>query len=156
MYQWIDPETGTTQLSGKPPAWYRSAEAGPRVFVFDKGKIIDDTAINIPQEESELLRRQAFVKAEEDKEAAKQKALEAAQLKFALDKNKQEEPSTAEVEGPTETLVEAEKEKVSDVTPNITDLSVEEMRALILDWENQRTQQARELVVPDEAEDIQQ
>jgi len=26
MYQWTDPESGTTQLSGKPPAWYRSVE----------------------------------------------------------------------------------------------------------------------------------
>jgi len=43
MYQWNDPETGTTQLSGKPPAWYRSVEGGPRVFVFNRGKVVDDT-----------------------------------------------------------------------------------------------------------------
>src|SRR5690554_7481361 len=43
MYQWIDPDTQTTQLSGKPPTWYRSAEGGPRVLVFEKGLMVDDT-----------------------------------------------------------------------------------------------------------------
>ena len=151
MYQWTDPDAGTTQLSGKPPAWYRSAEAGPRVFVFEKGRIIDDTAINIPDEERELLRKQAFVKAVEDKDTVKQKALQAEQLKSALDKNKQDEASAAKVEEPTdtETLLETEKKNTDESVPEVTDLSVGEMRALISDWEEKRTQQAKELITPD-------
>ena len=151
MYQWIDPDTDTTQLSGKPPAWYRSAEAGPRVFVFEKGRIIDDTAITISDEERELLRRRAFVKAEEDREAARQKALEAEQLKFALQKHEQDELSAVEVEEPadTEALVETETEDTGENAPEFTDLSIEEMQNLISDWENSKTQQAKELLVPD-------
>ena len=50
MYQWQEPDTGTTQLSGKPPAWYRSTAGGPRVFVFDDGRLIDDTAVKVSEE----------------------------------------------------------------------------------------------------------
>lgn len=151
MYQWTDPDTGTTQLSGKPPAWYRSAEVGPRVFVFEKGEIVDDTAINIPDEERENLRKQALVRAEEDKELAKQKALQSEQLKSTLDQRKQDESTTTGAEEPTDTeaLVETEKENVDEDMPGVTDPSIEEMRALISDWEEKRTQQARELVTPD-------
>lgn len=44
MYQWTDPQTGSLQLSGHPPPWFRSSETGPRVRVFERGIIIDDTA----------------------------------------------------------------------------------------------------------------
>ena len=70
MYQWTDPESGTTQLSGKPPAWYRSVEGGPRVFVFNRGKIVDDTGIKISDEQRISLRTKAFINAEEDRIAA--------------------------------------------------------------------------------------
>ena len=81
MYQWIDPETGTTQLSGKPPAWYRSDGRGPRVFVFNRGKVVDDTGIVVSDEERVRLRTKAFVSAEEDRLAAREKVLRAAKLK---------------------------------------------------------------------------
>jgi hypothetical protein len=50
MYQWNDPATGTTQLSGAPPAWYRSGETGPRVFVFERGRLIDDTGVAVDEQ----------------------------------------------------------------------------------------------------------
>ena len=49
MFQWTHPAMGTVQLSGKPPAWYRGNEPGPRVFVFDNGELIDDTAVAVPE-----------------------------------------------------------------------------------------------------------
>ncbi len=48
MYQWIDPTTGTVQLAGAAPPWYRSAMRGPRVRVYEQGKVIDDTAYAAP------------------------------------------------------------------------------------------------------------
>ncbi|MCP5199652.1 MAG: hypothetical protein H6977_06550 [Gammaproteobacteria bacterium] len=60
MFQWTHPATGTVQLSGKPPAWYRGNEPGPRVFVFDNGELIDDTAVAVPEEERLALRARAF------------------------------------------------------------------------------------------------
>ncbi len=44
MYQWLDPATGTMQLAGAPPAWYVNGAAGPRVRVFENGRVIEDTA----------------------------------------------------------------------------------------------------------------
>lgn len=51
MYQWVDPNTGTVQLAGKPPPWFRSATPGPRVRVYEHGKVIDDTAYAAPRAE---------------------------------------------------------------------------------------------------------
>jgi hypothetical protein len=60
MYQWVDPGTGTVQLSGSPPGWYRAARQGPRVFVFEDGRLIDDTAQRVADEQAEALRAAAF------------------------------------------------------------------------------------------------
>ena len=49
MYQWVDPNTGTVQLAGQPPPWYRSTRAGPRVRVYEHGNVIDDTASAAPR-----------------------------------------------------------------------------------------------------------
>ncbi|MGH8578592.1 MAG: hypothetical protein ACREVK_00230 [Gammaproteobacteria bacterium] len=60
MYQWINAESGSTQLSGKPPSWYRGVGHGPRVIVFEKGKIVDDTRTQVPEWQRERLRAEAF------------------------------------------------------------------------------------------------
>lgn len=60
MYQWRNPATGTTQMSGTPPAWYRSAERGPRVYVFENNQLVDDTGIAVSDERREALRAAAF------------------------------------------------------------------------------------------------
>lgn len=60
MYQWVDAQTGTVQLSGSPPSWYRGGEPGPRVFVFENGRLIDDTGRTLPAEQAALLRATAF------------------------------------------------------------------------------------------------
>ncbi len=60
MYQWLSPSTGNTQLSGSPPAWYRGAAGGPRVLVFEDGRLVDDTAVAVAPAEGEVLRRRAF------------------------------------------------------------------------------------------------
>jgi hypothetical protein len=60
MYQWVDAQTGTVQLSGAPPAWYRGAQPGPRVFVFENGQLIDDTARAMTAPDAAALRATAF------------------------------------------------------------------------------------------------
>ena len=60
MYQWQNPATGTTQLSGIPPTWYRTTEGGPRVFVFENNQLIDDTGIAVSAAQREALRAEAF------------------------------------------------------------------------------------------------
>jgi hypothetical protein len=69
MYQWVIPETGGVQLSGEPPAWYRSGYAGPRVWVYENGRLVDDTAIAVPRAQREALRDSAFDDAERRRRA---------------------------------------------------------------------------------------
>ena len=103
MYQWVDPESGTTQLSGKPPMWYRSVQSGPRVFVFEKSKVIDDTGIEVSVLERERLRQRAFLQADEDRELAREKLLESKRLDAAL---MQKQAALAKDEEQKEPLVE--------------------------------------------------
>ncbi len=60
MYQWSNPSSGIVQLSGSPPAWYRSTTQGPRVLVFDNGQLIDDTAVTVDEPVRQSLRAEAF------------------------------------------------------------------------------------------------
>ena len=60
MYQWLNPKTGLSQLSGNPPAWYRSGQSGPRILVYDAGVLVDDTALRVSEEKAEALRQAAF------------------------------------------------------------------------------------------------
>ena len=63
MYQWVNPATGRSELSGAPPAWYRSG-SGPRVRVYENGNIIDDTAIVLSSEHARMLREAAFAESD--------------------------------------------------------------------------------------------
>ena len=161
MYQWADPETGTTQLSGKPPTWYRSAEGGPRVFVFNRGKIVDDTGIEISDEQRISLRTKAFVSAEEDRLAAKQKAMHAAKLKAAMQKNSDEETGEdtddkalsgeSQVDSIEAMVMEMPDDKeLIEIETSEDEVAIEKMKAIIAEWvkesDNKRTEEARALL----------
>lgn len=60
MYQWRDAATGSIQLAGKPPPWYRSGAPGPRVRVFEHGRVVDDTALDIDSAREAHLRATAL------------------------------------------------------------------------------------------------
>ena len=161
MYQWTDPESGTTQLSGKPPAWYRSVEGGPRVFVFNRGKIVDDTGIKISDEQRISLRTKAFINAEEDRIAAQQKATEAAKLKAAME-NKSEEITEENIDVkalPDESQINLEEvmamekpddEELMEAEISEEKESIEKMKALIEEWvkvsDDKRTEEAEALL----------
>ena len=76
IYQWVDPDSGNVYLSGSPPAWYRSGGRGPRVLVFEGGKVVDDTGRQTSEEESAALREKALLQEQVRRE--EQSALEAA------------------------------------------------------------------------------
>jgi len=152
MYQWVDPASGTTQLSGTPPTWYRSAEGGPRTFVIEKGQIIDDTAIKISDEQRNLLRQRAYLKVEEDRTAAAQKALEAEKLKAAFAIEPDEKITMEQQIDTSEEVVEEVASEVDETTESKEDAdeqTAEEMRAKIEDWENKLTDEAKKLLDPD-------
>lgn len=152
MYQWLDAETGTTQLSGKPPTWYRSDQSGPRIFVFDGGKIVDDTGIKVSEEHRELLRQRAYDIAAEESILARAKAIEALKEKQLAARRDEisdteeefveDEPLLAESDSRTESRapVEVEEEKV------VSEMSLDDMKKLIQDWEAQQEAEAKKLI----------
>ena len=138
MYQWVDPDTGTTQLSGKPPVWYRGETNGPRVFVFENGKLVDDTEQTVSTAEQERLRQQAFLKAEEDKDVAREKLLQAKRLKATVEQKRSREKV------PEEELEEIpQAQPPSEAQPADKGPNAEDMRALIEQWEKLQSENAR-------------
>ncbi len=154
MYQWTESGVETTQLSGKPPAWYRSAAGGPRVFVFDNGRLIDDTAVDVSDEVRQRMRQQAFILVEEDRQKAKEKIAKAQELKQKYkkakpDKSKQssqddidEMDSTDELV--TEALFPEENQDDEQEKDSIADKSIDELRAMITNWEKSQTESAKQ------------
>jgi len=143
MYQWNDPDTGTTQLSGKPPAWYRSVDGGPRVFVFENGRLVDDTGINLSEQESDRLRQLALLRAEQDRQAAIAKLQQASQQRAILELQSRD---TTEVETAIQVPVRDAPVIEQRAPEQPAGPSAEELRALIEQYEQLRTQDARQLV----------
>ena len=162
MYQWVDPATGRTQLSGTPPAWYRTGGDNPRVFVFENGQLVDDTGIKVNDTERARLRQEALVKAEEDVETAKKKAEQSALLKSQVEQEdspppmvpkpvpvaqpeesttKSPEPDTESLELDTESMTEAAK---------LSEDELAELRNLISEWEARNQNRAQEMLAPED------
>ena len=151
MYQWVDSETGTTQLSGKPPAWYRSGQTGPRIFVFERGQLVDDTGIKVSEEQRGLLRQRSFDIANEESIREKAKSILSKQNNRVASDDA--EPEAKSEESKTEKVAEVEEvadagatESDSDTPEDLSGLSVEDMRQLILDWEEAQKQKAKDII----------
>ncbi len=158
MYQWTSPDTGTTQLSGTPPAWYRGAEQGPRVYVFERGQLVDDTARPVTEEQRLSLRRQAFMAADQDKRT-RAESERTARLRLAVEKLLGEKTSDKELEEilqgtpatpPSAGAVSAPDQRQGSPAagpgPQQTTPSAERLKALVERWENARTEKARRLL----------
>lgn len=142
MYQWVNPETGKVQLAGQPPAWYRGQQTGPRTFVFDNGRLVDDTGIAVGEPQRIMLRSEAFGEgagAEIPDEADTKKA----ELKDALEQAREAgidiEAVTAEFNAEQEAL--AEQAAAQSVAAR-----AESLRALIDAFDRERLDQARALL----------
>ena len=81
MYQWQDPHSKSVQFSGVPPAWYRGLQSGPRVRVYEGGKLIDDTTIRLSPEDDRSMRDMAFRALEEEQQLEAIKRLDRAALR---------------------------------------------------------------------------
>ncbi len=148
MYQWTDSETGTTQLSGKPPAWYRTGDRGPRIFVFESGQLVDDTGIRVSEEQRERLRDSSLNIANE--ESIREKA------KSVLSKQEKTKPRKSELDELEEELEEVE-EKLAEVEPeeeepetitaeDLSGLTIDDMKQLIGEWEQTQRDKAKEII----------
>jgi len=162
MYQWTNPDTGTTQLSGTPPSWYRGTEHGSRVYVFERGQLVDDTAQAVSEVQRLGLRRQAFMAADRDKltrAEAKRTARLRAAVERLLGKKASDEELEAILQGPPETMPPTGSELPSDepadtATANTraaeaSEPTEEQLKALVESWERTRTEKARRLLQKD-------
>lgn len=153
MYQWSDPDSGRTHFSGEPPAWYRSDANGPRVFVFERGQLVDDTGVAVSTERRRALRQQALVKAADDQEAARQRAEQAAALREQFETGDAALPPLLPQAAAEPTPEPATIEKAPEEIP-LTEEQVNELRALVADWEARNEaanqQQVRGITEPDQ------
>jgi hypothetical protein len=140
MYQWLSHASGTVQLSGTAPAWYRSATPGPRVFVFDNGQLIDDTAVSVSEERRQVLQAQAFGTAQ---------ALHAEQtspqdtLRDALDNAARD---GLDVNAVTEAFNEERANLAEDKGVDVEE-TVAELKALLDAWDSQQVDEAKALLL---------
>jgi hypothetical protein len=144
MYQWIDPDTRTTQLSGKPPTWYRSPEGGPRVLVFERGRMVDDTARPVSESERQRLREEALVRAEQDQAAIEARLAEARRMQLLLRERAAEEEFDLEP-------VAVKAQPLPTRGRGESDDTMEAMRALVEKWDELRAARARQML--DQAEE---
>lgn len=138
MYQWVNPASGRIELSGTPPAWYRTESGGPRVQVFENGQMVDDTAIALSASQSEKLREAAFEEFELRRQAERVKRLEkAARREAARRQARGEEPADVASEPGTqeaETTAQSPVEELPDVLDQST---IDRLKDLIQDWDKQ-------------------
>lgn len=146
MYQWVDPVTGTTHLSGRPPAWYRAGDGGPRTFVFEDGRLVDDTARALPEDARRALRERAF------RHAGAGPALAPA-LGAREDTGETEEVAlTAEEEAELRALLGSEPALPGRTAEQRGEEGAEEretiarLKALIEAWDRRQTERAREVL----------
>ena len=140
MYQWVNAQTGRTQMSGKPPSWYRSDKPGPRIFVFDNGRLIDDTAHAVSFEERANLRATAFAISASE-EAAALKSAEAKNKTLAVNGKPGEEASKNPLERGFE-----DKDAASAKPTESPDATIARLKSIISAWEDQQTTEAKRLL----------
>ncbi|MGH8654943.1 MAG: hypothetical protein ACREYE_23505 [Gammaproteobacteria bacterium] len=134
MYQWVNPVSGSTQLSGKPPSWYRRVGDGPRVIVFEKGKIVDDSATWVPEWQRDRLRAEAFGLSPEVPD-------EAGGLKELAQKLKEIADSEQFLGSLVEQAEEQEQKKEEPAQS-----TVEQLKAVIAAWDKLKIEQAKTVV----------
>lgn len=128
MYQWQDPISSSVQFSGVPPAWYRSPEGGPRVRVFDGGTLVDDTYIQLSDEDSRSMRDLAFRALQEEQQVEAIKRLERA-ARREESRREQAEREAARAQAKAE---QSDTSDTSEAPPEVLpeSLDAEEVRKL--------------------------
>lgn len=146
MYQWSHPSSGTVQLSGAPPAWYRSTIKGPRVLVFDNGQLVDDTAVDVGEPLRASLRAAAFTDAD---------AASAFAASSASSQARGHDLATRAADAPAElqSIAEPATGEPEDATPpeGTVEQTVAELKSLLDAWDSRRRDEARSLLFNNDA-----
>ena len=136
MYQWLESGSGVVRLSGDPPPWYRNGRKGPRILVFENGRLVDDTAIELPREQEEKMRNSAFREVDLKREEGAVKKLERAALREARQNEIRQAKIQEDSESPVSRQPAPEETKEPKMTAEDLDSkSVEQMKKLIEEWD---------------------
>ena len=153
MYQWQSPATGSVQLSGEPPAWYRSTQQGPRVRVFDGANLVDDTSIALPNSQREELRADAFRESEQRQRDDALKRLERVARQQERRRTESERLQTVKSQTEREVALQARSSAVgiepeaetplSSISPDETldEATVARLKAIIGDFDRRNSAQ---------------
>lgn len=146
MYQWSNPSSGIVQLSGSPPAWYRSTTQGPRVLVFDNGQLIDDTAVGVGEPVRQSLRASAF--ADEDTVAAKPPPAPPPQERLR-DAFASAASEGVDVQAVADAFTTGQAAAASP--PGTVEQTVAELKSLLDAWDSRRLDEAKSLLFENDA-----
>ena len=135
LYMWVNPATGSVEMSRTPPGWYRALRAGPRIQVYENGNIVDDTSIRVSPKQSTELRTVAFQEFEVRKQAEAIKKLERAARRERLKQEEAELEQGAEIPADGETQGESAGETALDELPeNLDQAAIDGLKSLIQAW----------------------
>ncbi len=140
VYQWRNPTSGSVELSGTPPAWYRGAVGGPRVLVYQNGQLIDDTAFSVEPALGEELREAAFREFErrQEREALKRLERTARRERARREEAERKAADIASLEmvpEETQSPVEAAVEEVPEILdPQVID----RLKSMLRVWDQQQ------------------
>lgn len=159
IYQWVNPSTGSTQLSGKAPAWYRSDMGGPRVLVFENNVLVDDTGVAVDEDQRIQLRAKALSSESGKKSLTTEQAVATLedQIQAILDSSAMNEylknppaqtdqaiaPEVPSSKGSTE---QKDKDASKSMATESPDERVERLKALISAWDKNKTEEAKSLL----------
>ncbi|MEM7467673.1 MAG: hypothetical protein AAF387_12435 [Pseudomonadota bacterium] len=143
MYQWEQAQSGRIQLSGHAPAWYRGTQPGPRILVFDNGKLVDDTAIQVGELQRQYLRQQALgeqslVGQDIVPEVSKEESLQSALTEAAK--------AGIDIEELAATAKEQASEEDGSLLNGDLTAKVDELKDLLSRWDSAKADEARALL----------
>jgi hypothetical protein len=139
MYQWQDPHSKSVQFSGVPPSWYRGPGDGPRVRVYEGGKLVDDTYILLAPEDDKSMRDIAFRALEEEQQLEAIKRLERA-ARREDSRREQARREALKAQAATKTEGSDTNEAPPDVLPESLDPAmVERLKSIISQYDRAAT-----------------
>jgi hypothetical protein len=137
MYQWQDPNSKSIQFSGVPPAWYRGPDGGPRVRVYEGGKLIDDTYVRLSPEDDRSMRDMAFRALQEEQQVEAIKRLERAARR---EESRREQAQREALKAQAKTEQSDTTEAPPDVLPEALDPEmVDRLKAIIAEYDRADT-----------------
>ena len=139
LYQWTNEDSGATELSGTPPGWYRNGLAGPRVFVFENGRLIDDTASAVSEQRGQELREAAFSDFDERQQLEAVKRLERLARREAGRQQARERAEAARRarEAAASTVTTEETQAVEALPDELDQSTIDRLKSIIERWDRQ-------------------